>query len=62
MQDNLIQELAAKLGLAEDEARKLIAQEVARKEAGVRYRKSDAYRKRLELQKLVRAELRKMEV
>lgn len=52
--------LAKTLNITLEAAQKMVDQEVARKAAGERYRKSDAYKQRLALQKLVRAELAKL--
>jgi hypothetical protein len=55
-----ISKLAQKLGVTLEQAEALVKQEVQRKEAGQRYRQSEAYKNRLKLQKLVRAELKKL--
>ena len=53
-----VKEIAAKLSVSYQEAFKLVEGEQKRKEAGKRYRQSEAYKLRLEQQKVVRAMLK----
>ena len=58
LQQEMIQKLAASLGVAEEDARSLVEQEQKRIEAGKRYRQSEAYKRRLQMQKEVRKALK----
>lgn len=59
--DSLIAKLANDLHITEQEAQSLITTEQKRKEAGERYRQSEAYAKRLLMQKIVRKALKAFE-
>jgi len=56
--NTLAEKVAQKLGITLEAAQTAISQEVARKAASERYRQSQAYKDRLELQKVVRKEIR----
>ena len=60
MSQELVANLARTLGVTLEQAEKLVKQEIARKVAGEKYRKSEAYQKRLEMQKLVRLAMKEV--
>lgn len=58
MTQEQLQQLASTLNLSLEQATKMVATENARVEAGKKYRKSPAYKLRLEQQRLVRLALK----
>lgn len=56
--DQKVKAIAERLGVAYEQAFRLVEQEQKRVEAGKRYRQSDAYKAMLERQKLVRKLMR----
>lgn len=60
MTQDQLSNLATTLNLSIEQAEKMIATELKRTEAGKRYRKSEAYKLRLEQQKLVRLALKEV--
>lgn len=58
MNNETIQKLAKSLGVSVEQAARMVLQEQKRKEAGERYRQSQAYKDRLAMQKSVRLALK----
>jgi hypothetical protein len=60
--NTIVSKLATTLNITEEQAQKMITTEQKRKEASVRYRQSEAYKLRLQQQKLVRKALKEVEL